>query len=167
MEFSIHNWKKFFYVLCILLVFPCCMVFMDTKNIYLVYEKFKFNPQEEAYEYIKKNPNSDEIYFPWKTLAVLMASKKLYHFEYAVKDRELAGFKPSMIHINQHVPKNMKYIASKFEGYLRFEKRSRDYFYELTKQLKINNMVSFFPEFKTTTSIKELPGWTIISKEGF
>ena len=51
--------------------------------------EMRANPTQAAYEYIKRHPG--KVYFTSTPLATLAAEGKLYHFDYALHDRETAG----------------------------------------------------------------------------
>jgi len=67
------------------------------------------NGSEWAYRFERAHPG--EAYFPWNPDAVLHASGKLYHFDYAVHDRIAAGFPPDEQELNAYLPSNMRYVA--------------------------------------------------------
>jgi hypothetical protein len=67
------------------------------------------NQQEVIYDFDKANPGL--VYFPWNTLSMLLAEKRLYHFEWGIHDRYAAGITPTPAQINQHLPPRTRYIA--------------------------------------------------------
>lgn len=67
------------------------------------------NGSEIAYRFERAHPG--EAYFPWNPGAVLLASGKLYHFDYAAHDREIAGFSPTPDEVRRYLPPRMRYIA--------------------------------------------------------
>jgi hypothetical protein len=62
-----------------------------------------------AYNFIKRHPNS--AYFPMQPLAHLAAENKLYHFGFALLDRELGSFLVSEQHAAAHVPQSCDLIC--------------------------------------------------------
>ena len=58
--------------------------------------------QGEALRYIERHPG--EVYFPWNPLEHLVAEGRLYHFEYGVFDRILAGYPPTADHFRRYIP---------------------------------------------------------------
>ena len=98
--------------------------------------------EQEAWEMALNYPN--EIYFPWNTLACLLADGKLYHFDYGVLDRDLAGFRPSAKHVHQGLPSRMRWVLYPSNSMTRF-------------------MLRLLPEFKLT---RRLPGdWDVFERE--
>ena len=67
------------------------------------------NGSELAYRYERAHPG--EAYFPWNPNAVLLASGKLYHFDYAAYDRMIANYRPGNVEVQSHLPAKMQYIA--------------------------------------------------------
>ena len=67
------------------------------------------NGAEDDFRFERSHPG--EAYFPWDTLAPLLASGKLYHFDFGVHDRILAGFGPSQEHIHAYLPAHMRMIV--------------------------------------------------------
>lgn len=110
--------------------------------IALKLQRLPSNPQQIAYEYAKKHPG--EAYFPWNPLSSLMAEGKLYHFEYGLFDRELAGFPVSDDHFRAYIPPNVRIIA--------FSQRNDGY------------VMRFLPEFSRRIKVDELPGFSVYTK---
>lgn len=100
-------------------------------------------PAEIAYNYAKKH--SGEVYFPWHPLSHLLAENRMYHFEYGLIDRDLAGFPVSERHFRARIPTHLRFIA--------FHGRNDGY------------VLTLLPEFKKQIEIKELPGWTVYTRE--
>ena len=100
------------------------------------------NFQEAAFEYSKRHPGT--AYFPWNPLSTLMAEGKLYHFEYGMFDRELAGSMVSDRHFREGIPENLRYVC--FPPFYKFGRP-----FEWT--------LKFLPEFRRPVAIPELPGW--------
>ena len=74
-----------------------------------------------------------------------MAEGKLYHFEYAVIDRELAGFKPSDDHFRAYIPEKLRYVV--FPTWHQSKK-----------------MLNYLPEFSQRTRLRELEGWIVYER---
>lgn len=68
------------------------------------------NALERAYLYSRKNPG--RVYFPWHPLAALLGEGRLYHFDYGIFDRKLAGDPPSREHLWANLPEEMRFIAT-------------------------------------------------------
>lgn len=86
--------------------------------------------QQQAHDFAKEHPG--EVLFPWNPLATLYVDKKLYHFEYGVYDRVLAGFPPDEEHFAKHLPENLNYViwqnqreSFRFRSVLRNSQRAR------------------------------------------
>jgi hypothetical protein len=101
------------------------------------------NPEQIAYQYARKHPG--EVYFPWHTLPTLMAEGKAYHFDEAVFERELAGFRLTPEHFKNYIPSKLKEIA----------------FYD---PIEVSYVMKFFPEFNRKIQVESLPGWTVYRK---
>lgn len=101
------------------------------------------NPHQVAYNYARHHPG--EAYFPWNPLSSLMAEGKLYHFEYALEDRLLAGYPVSNENFRSYIPSNINKIA--------FFGRNDGYVMDL------------LPEFSRKVEDNDLPGWTVYQRE--
>jgi hypothetical protein len=97
------------------------------------------NPVETSYLYILSHPA--HVYFPWFVLSELMAEKRLYHFEYGVVDRELAGYPPTREHWLAYIPQAMEQVA-----------------FWPTQDMQ---SLDYLPEFRTRIAVPELPGWIV------
>ena len=104
--------------------------------------------QQVVFEYLLDHPNT--VYFPMFPLSHLLAEGKLYHDKTGLLDREFAGYPLSPEHLRSYVPPGMEYIAFGQEGAL---------------WVKGRNMMVYFPEFRTETSLPELAGWTIYTNQ--
>jgi hypothetical protein len=88
--------------------------------------------------YLRAHPG--EAYFPWFPLEHLVAEGRLYHFEYGVYDRFLAGFPVPPSQLHAHVPPRARlvcYPGGSYAGYL---------------------MLRLLPEFNRRVELPELPG---------
>ncbi len=99
---------------------------------------------QQAYAFARQNPGT--TYFPWHMLASLMAEGKLYHTEGGLAQWEDADFPVSEERLRSHLPLNMRYLA--FIG--PFGARSSER----------------LPEFSCRVEMPELPGWTVLAREG-
>jgi len=61
-----------------------------------------------AYSFAKAHPG--EVYFPYDPLTTLLTDGKLYHFDYGLYDRRLAGEEISDEHFREHIPARLKYV---------------------------------------------------------
>lgn len=67
------------------------------------------DPSQLAYEYAQRHPN--RVYFVWCPLAALYAEGKVYHFDYALYDRELAGYPLTDAQFRAGAPEGSRWIA--------------------------------------------------------
>lgn len=104
------------------------------------------NVAETDFQFERTHPG--EVYFPWDPLAALMASGKLYHFDYGVEDRILAGFPPSDEQLHAWIPANAQWIALPPEPCASFVMQSR------------------LPEFAggSGSSMDDLPGYILVKR---
>ena len=66
------------------------------------------NSLEQAFVYAQKNPGT--ALFPWMPLSSLLAEGKLYHFDYGIFDRQLAGLPPVAGDFPKGIPSNLAYV---------------------------------------------------------
>ncbi len=98
------------------------------------------NRNQEAYEFMRRHPG--EAYFPWYPLAGLLAEGRLYHFEYGVFDRFLAGYEPTREHVLAHVPPRMHLLVSGHKPWILHD----------------------FPDYSDERRRDDLPGWLLFSR---
>lgn len=67
------------------------------------------NPVEASYLYALGHPT--HAHFPWFVLSELLAEKLLYHFEYGVVDRELAGYPRTLEHWSAYILQAVEQVA--------------------------------------------------------
>ncbi|HEY9647431.1 MAG TPA: hypothetical protein V6C88_13720 [Chroococcidiopsis sp.] len=109
------------------------------------------NDQQLAYNYDRQHPG--EVYFPWNPLSTLLGEGRLYHFEFSVIDRNLAGFTVTPEHFRAHIPSAAQFIA--------FSSYSQE---SLGNLGAIQTTLDYLPEFSVKTEIKELPGFLVYAK---
>jgi len=97
------------------------------------------NRNQEAYAFMRRHPG--EAYFPWYPLAGLLAEQRLYHFEYGILDRFLAGFEPTREHVLAHVPPHMHLLVSGQKPWILHD----------------------FPDYTEERRTPELPGWILFA----
>jgi hypothetical protein len=102
------------------------------------------NPEQEAYQFALTHPG--EAYFPWNPISTLMADGKLYHFEFGVIDREMAGYKPTSAEIRKNTPPTIRYVI-------------------YPKNPQSQEMLRYFPDFSRRVEIPELPDWLVYVRE--
>ena len=96
------------------------------------------------------NQKSHSRIFPWHPLACLLAEGKLYHFYYAMVDRDISGRRMSREYIDEHMPANLRYIIHN-----QMWVADRDPLPWLSRYL---------PEFDQPAQLPEFPGWTVLTK---
>jgi len=75
------------------------------------------SPSQIAYRYSQHHPG--KAYFPWNPLAVLLSESKLYHFDYALFDREMRGLALSESQLKRNLPDAPQLIAIPPNDFLR------------------------------------------------
>ena len=98
---------------------------------------------EVDYNYELRHPG--QAYFPWDALAPLMASGKLYHFDFGVHDRVLAGLVPDEAHMPAYLPPHMKCVVWNNDRYS-------------------SAMDQWLAEFDTLSTDTELPGLVVVNR---
>jgi hypothetical protein len=73
------------------------------------YRGLRANPSEAAYRYNLQHPG--KAYFPWNPLAALLTEGELYHFDYAIFDREVRGYALTRAQLFSSLPPNPEFIA--------------------------------------------------------
>lgn len=63
---------------------------------------------DEAFAFAREHPG--RAYFPWDPLATLLADGKMYHFEYGVYDRQLAGLRPEVARVRHMFPEQIDFV---------------------------------------------------------
>ena len=101
------------------------------------------NPQRLVYEAVKKYPG--QVYAPWGGLPTVMAEGTIYHFDYALWDRALAGFPVSQAHLKAHLPAQMRWVI--------FPPQAQD-----------QKVMASLPEFSERTEWPGYPEWTIYQR---
>jgi hypothetical protein len=113
------------------------------KELNTTLQKLPNNPRQVEYNYAKLHPG--EVYFPWNPLSSLMAEGKLYHHEFALEDRLLAGYSVSTEHFRSYIPSNINKVA--------FLERNDGY------------VMKLLPEFSKKVEDNDFPGWTVYTQE--
>jgi hypothetical protein len=99
------------------------------------------NSQQLAYDFAVRHPG--ETYFPWQPLATLLAEGRLYHFEYGMIDRTLAGYEPTRAHLEANLPPHMHWIAA---------------------SARLWTMNHFFSGYSEAAPFPDLPGFLVLSR---
>ena len=102
------------------------------------------NPQAQAYAFAVAHPG--EVWFPWTPLATLMAEGELYHFAWAIVDRDISGNRMSNAHLKAHLPPRLRWVAHQKAGHA------------------VSFLPRYLPEFDGETELEELPGWTVLRR---
>jgi hypothetical protein len=87
------------------------LVFLPYGRVASKLENFRAaetNRQETALALARAHPG--EVFFPWNPLVTLFSDRELYHFEWGVRDRDLAGHRMTDEHVRAHVPANLRYL---------------------------------------------------------
>ena len=74
------------------------------------------SPTAKVFEYCRSHPGT--TYFPWHPAAAFAAEGRLYHFYYAVYDRELAGRPITPDHFAAYTPAGHTFMCFDKEGVL-------------------------------------------------
>ncbi len=98
------------------------------------------NPLRMGYNFMKRHP--EEVYLPWNSLTSFLADGRLYHFDYALLDREIGGAPVTMEHFRQNIPSKLRWVA--------FPPAAQDQF-----------VMKFLPDFSRQITLRELPGWSV------
>ncbi len=102
------------------------------------------NVNEMVHDYLRAHPG--EAYFPWNPLGHFMAEGRVYHFDYGVFDRELAGFPLESEHIRRHMPANPRLICFDPKANMRY-------------------IMKYLPEYSRRVNVPELPGFDCFERE--
>jgi hypothetical protein len=98
------------------------------------------NEQKAALRYIQHHRG--EAYFPWHPLEHLAAEGRLYHFEYGVFDRILAGYPLTSDHFCQHIPPDTHLVC-----------------YPPRTTVGDRVTLKYLDDFVEKVEVAELPGW--------
>jgi hypothetical protein len=82
------------------------------------------------------------VYFPWNPLEHLVVEGRLYHFEYGVYDRILAGYSPSFDHFVHDIPPHSQLIC-----------------YPPETSVGARVTLKYLKEFRERVYLQELPNW--------
>ena len=96
--------------------------------------------QAAALRYIKGHRG--EVYFPWNPLEHLVVEGRLYHYEYGVFDRILAGYPPSVDHFLRDIPPRTRLVC-----------------YPPKTTVGDQVTLKYLPEFRERVHVDELPLW--------
>lgn len=90
-----------------------------------------------------------KVYFPWNPLEHLLVENKLYHFEYGVFDRDLAGMPISREHFLRHIPQQTELVCYPQGAHVANEISMR-----------------YLKDFVKVKPLTELPDWTCYARPG-
>ena len=111
----------------------------------------KNNAAQRAYDYLKNNGVRD-VYFPTMPLAHLMAEGEVFHFAFAVYDREvLARFPMSPEQRRRYFPENPRLVCWNDPGW-GTEYVQTTYFSSYTETVRVDDL----PDFRCTSRPKAL-----------
>ena len=142
-----HSSAKGLKVLIFILMI--CFVFTSIPKIEDMVHKFtqlEYNDHEMAYNYARENPG--QAYFPNNPLSVLLAERKLYHFMWGVKEREMAGYPLTNKQFRDGIPADFDYVI--------FPKDS---------QYSYQYILEFLPEYSHPVALPKFPGALVLSRE--
>jgi hypothetical protein len=100
--------------------------------------------QQQALDFARAHPG--QAYFPWQPLASAYSEGRLYHFDYAVLDRQFAGYRMSDEHIRAFVPDQLRYVL--------FHPSRQD-----------ETIMRRLPEFNARVRLEEMPGWIVYTRK--
>jgi hypothetical protein len=104
----------------------------------------RLNDAELVHAYVTAHPG--EAYFPWNPLSHLMAEHRLYHFDYGLFDRELAGFPLTAEHVRRYMPANPRLVC-----------------FPETANMKY--VMKYLSEYSRRVTVPELPGFECFERE--
>jgi hypothetical protein len=61
------------------------------------------------FRFVRGHPR--QVYAPWDPLTTLLAEGRLYHFDYGVTDRRLAGLPPTPAHYRAQLPEDLRWVV--------------------------------------------------------
>ncbi|HZW31670.1 MAG TPA: hypothetical protein VFF52_13235, partial [Isosphaeraceae bacterium] len=96
--------------------------------------------QAAALRYIERHRG--EVYFPWNPLEHLVVEGRLYHYEYGVFDRILAGYPPSLDHFLRDIPPRTRLVC-----------------YPPRTTVGDQVTLRYLQEFREQIHVDELPDW--------
>ncbi len=96
-------------VLSVLIALYLCFHLMHFSLLQFSMPEAKvYGPVIGAYNFAKERP--EQVYLPYDPLTTLLTDGKLYHFDYGLFDRRLAGREISREHFEAHIPARIRYI---------------------------------------------------------
>jgi len=101
----------------------------------------------QAEDFIRAHPG--KVYFPWNPLEHLVAENKLYHFEYGVFDRDLAGRPISEEHFRRHIPEATELVC-----------------YPQGATVGDRISLRYLKDFVPAKPVAELPDWSCYTRAG-
>jgi hypothetical protein len=101
------------------------------------------NQHQQAYDFARRHPG--KAWFPSHPLSTLLAERKLYHFEYGVLERSLAGRAPTPAHIRAHLPPRLRYVI-----------------FHRDRPAEI--LLGYLPAFGRRVPLRELPDWAVYAR---
>jgi hypothetical protein len=108
------------------------------------FRAFARNPEDQVFRVVRERPG--EFYLPFMPLVSVMGEDGVYHFSYALYDRQLAGMPVTGERFRAHLPPHLTYVAA----------------YRLP--MSHYHSAAYLPEFTRAVRMPELPGWTIVAR---
>ena len=95
---------------CVLAIGGMALTALSTFRAIPSAEAFRNNPLEMALSFSREHPR--QVYYPWNPLITLLSEGELYHFDYGVFDRELAGFPVTEENYRKHIPSDLHWMGA-------------------------------------------------------
>jgi hypothetical protein len=109
-----------------------------------VVQGLRDNPESRAFAFVREHPG--QVYLPSHPLVTLLAEGRAYHSSIGIEDQELAGVVIDEARFRAYLPPDLRYVLI----------RDRDE----------GRILKSLPEFGVSAPTPELPGWTVLVKNG-
>jgi hypothetical protein len=96
-----------------------------------------WSESKQAERFLRAHPG--EAYLPWNPLEHLAVDGKLYHFEYGVYDRDLAGRTLTESHFRRYIPEHPRLICYPPKTTVG-DRITLRYLKEFTKRIEVNEL---------------------------
>ena len=109
-------------------------------------EEIDHNPLKLAYLYVKAHPG--EVYLPRNPLVTFLAEGKLYHFDFSIGERAVAGYPITEEHFREYLPSHLHWV--------------------IYAPLEMDEYVlRFLPEFYKRVELTDFPGWKVFTRSTY
>jgi hypothetical protein len=109
-------------------------------SLALISGNVAWSESKQAERFLRRH--AGEAYLPWNPLEHLAVDKRLYHFEYGVYDRDLAGVPLTEGHFRRYIPPHPRLVC-----------------YPPKTTVGDRITLRYLPEFTRRVELPELPGW--------